>query len=209
MDLNSSALWGIIGVIGGIIVSSFFYFIGIRRKKISYNIYTFYLVENKVTQIGGLEIKYKSNSLDSLMSSSIFINNIGNSVIERNSFAPSCPITISTTGQFLIDDISKESIIPIEKEKQVHLVPHYNNSGQCNSINVDFDYLSPKDTLHYTLIHTGEISLKAALKDGKIINKTSVPKKSHYFFISYLTFIIVIMITIIITLLISSHFKIM
>lgn len=142
-------------------------------------------------------------------SSSIHISNIGNSVIERNSFAPSCPITISTTGQFLTDDISEKSIFPIAKEKQVHLIPHYNNSGECNSITLDFDYLSPKDILCYTLIHTGEISLNAALKDGKIINKTPVPEKSHYFLISYLTFIIVIVLTIIMTLLISSHFNIM
>lgn len=93
MDWNSSALWGIIGVIGGIIVSSFFYFIGIKRKKISYEIYTFHLIQNKVSQIGGVEIKYKSNSLDSLNSSSIYISNVGNSVIERNNFAPTCPIT--------------------------------------------------------------------------------------------------------------------
>lgn len=32
MDWNSSALWGIIGLIGGIVISAFFYFLGIKRK---------------------------------------------------------------------------------------------------------------------------------------------------------------------------------
>lgn len=47
MDWNSSALWGIIGLIGGLIISSFFYFLGIKRKSLIYDITTTTLVSKK------------------------------------------------------------------------------------------------------------------------------------------------------------------
>lgn len=202
MDWDSNTLWGIIGLIGGIIISFFFYYISIKRKKISYNIYTFNIIKDKISQIEGLEIKYQSSPIDNLNSSIVIIENSGNSVIERENLAPSCPITIFTTGQFLFDNEFSENLFFIEEEKQVHLIPNYTNNV-CTSIIIDFDYLSKGDKLHYTFTHSGEIHLSAALKDGKVINK-ELKNHSHYFFISLYTFIFTILITIVITLYVSS-----
>lgn len=75
MDWNSSALWGVIGLVGGIIVSSFFYFLGIKRKSLIYDITTTTLVSKNATQIEKLNITYDNKPIKNLYTSTIKIKN--------------------------------------------------------------------------------------------------------------------------------------
>lgn len=103
--MNSNLFWCIAGILGGAIVSFFisyvFYFKGLTRKRLTYDIKTFSIVSNKINQIKGLEVKYNSTEIENLYSSTITIKNIGNSIVKEQDLVPSCPISLSTSGQFL------------------------------------------------------------------------------------------------------------
>ena len=152
MDWNSNALWVIIGLIGGIIVSSFFYIISIKRKSITYEILTTPLISNKVSKIKDLSILYKDKQINDLYVSKINIINTGNTIIERNDFSPSDPLLICTNGIFLIYLEDDSNYIPMEH----------------NKINVINDYFPKNCYWDFTIFHTGDVYVSGTLKDGKI-----------------------------------------
>lgn len=175
MDWNSSALWGIIGLIGGLAVSSFFYFIGIKRKSLIYEITTTTLVSNNSSELKDLTIKYRNRSINDLYVSTIKIKNNGNSIIEHKDFAPSAPLTIETTGDFFIDsqeDIDKTTQLFSENEyNKVFPQVEIKENNICKRTVINFDYISKKETITCSVFHTGKVSVKGKLKEGKIIEK--------------------------------------
>lgn len=199
MDWNSSALWGIIGLIGGIIVTSFFYFIGLKRKCMSYYIDTFTIISNKANQITDLEIKYHDNKLNHLYLSKITITNIGNCIIEYQDFASTYLPFLYTDGEFLIDFASGSVLSDEVKDFKIT----YNGNYDINKLNLNFDYLAKDQEIILSIFHTGDISFNGKLKDGKIIQlpkETKLEKISfnllvlsiHYFFVTIIACIFAI-----------------
>lgn len=58
MNWNSSALWGIIGLIGGFITSFTFHKINYKSKKIIYTKNSQILITDAISKIKGLNITY-------------------------------------------------------------------------------------------------------------------------------------------------------
>ena len=168
MDWNSSILWGIIGLVGGFIISFFFYFIGLKRKHLSYNIKTICLVSDKINQINGLEIRYNSNEIEDLYFSTITIKNIGNAIIENSDFAALYPLSISTNGIFLIDELNEIELYSSNKSSVVQPLFDIDNDGICNYIIISFDYISKKEELTCSILHTGNIIFEGTLKEGRL-----------------------------------------
>lgn len=65
---------------------------------------------NEVNLIDELEIKYNTHKIKSLYSSSIVIRNTGNSIIDKNDFALSNPLSFITNGEFLINSKNQSSL---------------------------------------------------------------------------------------------------
>lgn len=174
MDLN--LFWCITGIVGGAIisflVSYFFYFKGLTKKRLTYEINTFCIVSDKVNQIKGLEVTYNSNEIDNLYSSTIIIKNIGNSIVKQQDMAPLCPISVSTSGKFLKP--KNEYIVsqPANKVSDYNL--SYINDSQ---INFNFDYIPQKAIIKFSLFHTDDIAFKGDLMDGEIVTPTENQKK--------------------------------
>lgn len=172
--MNSNLFWCIIGIIGGAIssglISLFFHFKGIKKMRLAYNIETICIISDKVSQINGLKLKYHYNEINNLYSSTITIKNIGNCVIEKQDFAPSSPISLSTNGQFLIDETNKINLFPSNKVNNVYPLFKNDNDNNCNHITITFDYISKKENLTCSLFHTGNIFFNGVLKDGEIIS---------------------------------------
>lgn len=164
--MNSSLFWCIVGIIGGaiisLLISSFFYFIGKKRTCLTYNIMTFCLISNKSIKIKGLEIKYNSQEIENLYSSTITIKNTGNSIIEKKDFVHSFPLSVSTDGYFIIDDSYNENFIFINNTSVT-------NNDEINKIVIDIDYIPKREIQTFTFIHTENIFFSGKLKDGKII----------------------------------------
>lgn len=204
MDWNSSALWGIIGLIGGLVISLLsgllFYFKGLKRKRLLYSIKTFRLLSNKVSQIDKLEIKYNSIEIDNLYSSIITIKNIGNSIVEKQDLAQLCPISVSTTERFLVENPEDVNLASTIKANKISILLNTNETKNniCNNIIIDFDYIPKKKEFSFSIFHTGNISFNGVLKDGEIVNENIVNKRKFLFqILRYMTVTIFIICTLI------------
>lgn len=180
--MDSNLFWCIIGIVGGavfsLIISLIFFLVGLKHKKLNYNIQTFCLVSQKINQIKGLEVKYNSKEIENLYSSTITIKNIGNSVIEKQDVSPSCPFSISTNGVFLLNNFNDTNLYSSNKSN--HVFASFNIDGTNNEtshIILNFEYIAKKEEWTYTVFHTGDITFNGVLKDGKIINTV---KKETY-----------------------------
>lgn len=173
--MNSNLFWCIIGIVGGaifsLIISLIFFLVGLKRKKLNYNIQTFCLVSQKINQIKGLEVKYNSKEIENLYSSTITIKNIGNSVIEKQDVSPSCPLSLSTNGVFLSKDFNDTNLYSSNKTNHVFAsftIDESNN--EARHIILNFEYMAKKEEWTCTVLHTGDITFNGVLKDGKISN---------------------------------------
>lgn len=194
MNWNSGILWGIIGLFGGFLISLLFYVIGKKRQRLYYEIETYPIISDKVSQIKGLEIRYHSNEIENLYYSTITIDNGGNTIIEKGDFAPSCPLSISTDGYFLVDENNKMALFSSNRINNIshmhapiakHTIPHVFDSEdsalQRKSIIINFDYIAKNEEITCALFHTGKISFNGVLKDGKVINANATQFKEDSF----------------------------
>lgn len=190
MDLNSSALWGIIGLIGGIVVSSFFYFLGIKRKSLIYDITTTILVSKNATQIEKLNITYDNKPIKNLYTSIIKIKNNSNSIIEPNDFAPSVPLSLITNGEFLVSSNTGVKLFSKNTNNNVYPLFEVDENNICQKLIIHFDYIAKKETISCTVFHTGKLTVFGKLKEGKIKNSELI--KSPFLFIEEILLIITI-----------------
>lgn len=171
MDWNSSALWGIIGLIGGIVISSFFYFLGIKRKSLIYDITTTTLVSKNATQIEKLNISYDNKPIKNLYTSTIKIKNNSNSIIEPNDFAPSAPLSLITNGEFLTSSNTGVKLFAENTSNNVYPLFEVDENSICQKVIIHFDYIAKNETICCTVFHTNSLSINGKLKDGKLKNK--------------------------------------
>ena len=175
MDWNSSLLWGIIGLVGGFLISLLFFTLSKKQRKLSYSISTTPIIIKKITKISGLAITYKNQSIDNLSTSYLKIKNIGNDTLELTDFPELNKLSITTSGVFLINSISELEIT--KSNKFMKMEPSLISS---NKIELSFDYFDPKNEISFSIFHTGDIKVCGSIKNGKIINDTQIEKIIHY-----------------------------
>lgn len=177
--MDSNLFWCIIGIIGGaffsLLISLFFYLIGLKRKCISYYIKTFCIISDKVNQITDLEITYHDNKLEDLYSSTIIIKNTGNSIIEYQDFIISDTPSLCTDGEFIINDTFNSDSTILNEKNNLKII--YKNDININQLNLNFDYIAKKEKIVLSFFHTGNIYFNGKLKDGKIIQ---IPEETKY-----------------------------
>lgn len=171
MDWNSSALWGIIGLIGGIIASSFFYIIGIKRKSLIYDITTTTLISENIAQIDNLSINYNNKPITTLYCSDIEIKNTGNDIIEYNDFVSSLPLSFITNDEFYITSNTSIKLTTKNALNNLSYLAQKNEDNICQKIDIQFDYIAIKEIIHCTIFHTGNLSIQGALKKGRFESK--------------------------------------
>lgn len=182
--MDSNLFWCIIGIIGGaifsFIISLLFFLIGIKKKRLSFEINTVCLISNNINQVKGLKVKYKSNKIDNLYSSKITIKNIGNIIIEKQDFATNCPISITTNGQFLLNISNSIDFYPVHKGNNIEpIIDIQKINNTCNHIIINFDYIAKNEEFTCSLFHTGDISFDGVLKDGQILNINDAAKRKE------------------------------
>lgn len=178
MNWNSNVLWGIIGVVAGVIVALIFFLIGKKRQILTYKFNTVCLISNKVSKIDSLEIKYGSKTIDDLYHSTITIKNIGNTIIEEHDFAPSKPLSILTDGQFIPSNIEIEVF---DESVNFHLLFNKDDAGvNLNKCIANFDYIPKKSKIIWSIFHTGNIDIGGALKDGRIIDEKVIKSRNRF-----------------------------
>lgn len=172
MDWNSSALWGIIGLIGGFIVSFIFYKISNKVKKLVYTASSQILITDNLSNIDDLNITYQNKSIKNLTTTTINIKSVGKDIVEMKDFGQATPLCITTTGEFLlqsnIDSIMTENSNPNNLMKPV--------LKDNATLLLEFDYLSQGDSITFTLLHTGAIKIDGKLKMGTFLDNNLFKK---------------------------------
>lgn len=175
MNWNSSLLWGIIGLVGGFLISLLFFTLSKKQRKLSYSISTTPIIVKKITKISDLVITYKNKSIDNLSTSFIKMKNIGNDTLEFTDFPELNKLSITTDGVFLINSINELEITKSNKFMKVN--PSLISSKK---IEFSFDYFDPKNEFSLSIFHTGNIEVSGTIKNGRIINDTQIEKINHY-----------------------------
>lgn len=154
MNWNSSILWGIIGLVGGFLVSLLFFTLSKKQRKLAYSIYT----------IPNLGI-YESRDINMKSVSDIYIYNIGNDTLEPNDFPELNKLSLTTNGVFPIRSINQVEFK--KSNKYMKLLPILISPIK---IEISFDYFEPKDMIYCRVMHTGDIKVCGSIKNGKIID---------------------------------------
>ena len=175
MDWNSSILWGIIGLVGGFLVSLLFFTLSKKQRKLSYSISTTPIIVKKITKISDLVITYKNKNIDNLSTSFIKIKNIGNDTLDFSDFPELNRLSLVTDGVFLINSIEELEIT--KSNKYMKITPKLIST---NKIELTFDYFDPKNIFSCSIFHTGDIKVCGSIKNGKIVNDTQIEKLNRY-----------------------------
>lgn len=188
MDWNSSALWGIIGLIGGFFFSFIFYKLSTRKQKIVYTKKSQTLITNSTSKISGLNITYQNKTIKELTTTTLIIKSVGKAIINKDDFGKATPFCIKTTGEFLFQDIN--SIIT-DNSNPDNLINPIAEDNQ--TILLDFDYFSQGDEITFVLLHTETLNINGKLKNGVILNNDLFKKINNIMdIISYIFGVILI-----------------
>ena len=142
-----------------------------KRKAIYYMITSNIILEKKVSQIEGVEVRFKGEDVNNIVASSIKFWNGGNESLEESDFFPEkelC-IIIPSGEKILSASITGESEDTCKIE--VHI-----NEERPNVARVTFYYLEPKQGATIKVYHTNtdekETKFIGKIKTGKLINRT-------------------------------------
>ena len=165
--------WCIMGISGGAFVSLIFYLLGLKRKTLVYNLTTTTLISKDASQLENLKIKYNKSKITTLYSSTIEIQNTGNTIIEKTDFSLSNPLAITTNGEFILN---KDGKIKQGKESSSNIFFVLDDNNSQNSSKrafISFDYIPKKETISLFVFHTEPIHFTGKLKDGKMTSRSN------------------------------------
>lgn len=174
--MMESLFWCIVGIAGSAFVSFIFYLLGLKRKTLVYNLTTTTLISKNNSQLENLKIKYNKNKINTLYSSQIEIQNIGNTIIEKTDFSASCPLAITTNGEFILD---KDGKIKQDRESSNNISFVLDENNSQNTLKrafISFDYIPKKESISLFVFHTEPIHISGKLKDGKISSQSNSSK---------------------------------
>lgn len=138
-----------------------------NTKKLAVTYTSLFLIEETNNNYENLKIELNGEIIKSLKSSTIKFKNIGNKLITSSDFAPSSPLIIKSTQKILLNDVTKCNISTTNNENIASLIKI---DDYCLQIN--FDFLKPKEEISLTLIHMGDISITGCIING-LINTNS------------------------------------
>lgn len=137
-------LIGLIGILVTIYISK-------KRKCLFYSIKSFNLLSNTVSSLPSFKASYKNKPIENLTVCKIHLWNSGTDIINNNDIPSSdnirieFPESVDILDQRIIatSHRTNQSSITIREEKK-------------NILDIDFDYLTVKQGLVFTLLHTGK-----------------------------------------------------
>lgn len=159
---QSNVFWGVAGILGGLVISAFFFFVGKSRKILEYYVSSTQLITEDMTKIPGLKITIDQQPIKNLTSTVIMFTNVGNQTILPSDFAAVDPLGVAVNGQFL--NIANGCTISTDSP---NASPRLNVLDDF-TLGIEFDFLKPRKSLYVILLHSGKIVPTGELKDGKM-----------------------------------------
>ena len=157
-QFDSSAFWGIAGIIVGILVATFFFAIGKKRTLLQHQSTATPLITNKMAEIPGISITIYGHPVKNLVSTIIEFRNLGNQPVSSADFAEQDKLRIVLAGELYSYDVSKGN------QKLVPALDLVDNK----TINIAFENLKPKQYFTVTIWHDGSLDVFGELKTGEM-----------------------------------------
>lgn len=154
---ESSAFWGIVGVVGvalGIFASAFFS----NRKVLTYNKESSVLITDDISNIPRLAVTMDSRPIQNLIATEIKFYNAGNQTIISSDLAKLEPLGVFIPNAYFGSKISSDN---------------KNSAPIINTINehtlaIEFDFIKPGESLTLCVWHDGDLSICGDLYSGKL-----------------------------------------
>lgn len=174
-ELGTMEIITIIGFVVGIaslILAIIFFAAGRQRRALSYRISSTPLVTDEMTSIPNLEVFYRRQPVENLTSTTIIFTNIGNQLLDMQSFAEKQPLCLTTSGHFF----QGQSAVNASADNP-------NSTPSLSTIDartqkVAFDFLDPKKSFQLTLLHDGKLSVSGNIKGGVLVDEGGVVIRS-------------------------------
>lgn len=139
----------IVGLIG-VILAIYFFVKSKKIKKKNYQLNSFNLIHESVSDLPDLEVKYKGNEVNNLTITKIVIWNSGNQTVNKQDIVDLDPIRIYGSEGVEIFDI--EIIHVVESSNDYKLTP------KGDYWKLDFDYVDPDQGCVLVIYHSGKKS---------------------------------------------------
>lgn len=158
-------LGGLIIGLSGIILAIYFFVKSKKIKKKYYQLKSFNLIHESVSDLPDLEVKYKGNVVNNLTITKIAIWNSGNQTINKQDIVDLDPLRIYGRDGIEIFDI--EIIDVVESSND------YKLTKKEDSWNLNFDYVDPNHGCGLVIYHSGKES-NDILISGKLKGQGSI-----------------------------------
>ena len=156
-QFDSSAFWGIAGIVVGIIVATFFFLIGKNKKILEYQITSFSLISKELSNIPSINVTFHEQPVKSLISTAIQFTNVGNQTIVSSDFASMDSLSVHIDHLYGYNvTADNKNLLPLIK------------SIDDNVIDIKFEFLKPNQSFTVKILHDGDVGVFGELKTGKI-----------------------------------------
>lgn len=135
-QFDSSAFWGIAGIVVGIIVTVVFFLLG-KKTILEYNISTTPLITDKMAGILNDRMSIDGQPVKSMVSTTISFVNSGNQRIQSSDFSKQEPLRVIFAGHLYGYDVSPGN---------QKLLPEINPVNE-KVLNISFENLKPRQFL--------------------------------------------------------------
>lgn len=173
--LQSPIAQHVISGLIGFCVSALFFFLGKKRKRLKYSVYSTALITNTIPDIPGLSISLHGQPIENLTMTKVIFENIGNQNIESSDFALSSPLHIVTDGKFF--DSAQSLTVKSKDGLDSSFDARYQSEQE---ILISFDFVKPKQDFSIYLLHSGTLSVTGTLKSGKTISDDFLNKYEKF-----------------------------
>ena len=150
-----------------IILAIIFYYKALKSKKPIYDIQTNRLVNNELSGLKKIEIKYNNAIISNLSVTKIALWNSGKASIRKNDIATSDPVLICTTDDIILYDFEIIHAKPVN-----NIIAEKINE---NSINISFEFLDFHEGVVLNVYHSGKSDSGLEIK-GTLIGSEKISK---------------------------------
>ena len=154
---ESSAFWGIAGIVVGFLGSTIYYFVGKERYSMKHQITTKQIVTKEITNIPEVKVSFDDRVIEELTESTIKFVNSGNQIITPHDYAAKEPLGVHISGHLYKYSTSAENS---------NSVPEIKPFGK-NKYKIEFDFLKPKQSFSIVMFHDGNITIFGDLIEGR------------------------------------------
>lgn len=164
-QLDSSAIWTIVGIVVGIIVTAFFFFIGKKKIILQYYKFTSPLITERMAGILNDRMTIDGQPVNSLSMAAIIFLNSGNQRIKSSDYSVQEPLRVILKGHLYGYDVS------LGNQKLVPKVTPVNEK----ELQISFENLKPRQYFGVLILHDKSLDVLGELTTGTMREYKSSP----------------------------------